>query len=126
MPGKIQPIRDYREPDGTLVPPHPLGVHGQKLWDRVQTEYGIRDVGGQQILYELCGTADLIQTLVEAIRADGATVQTKFTKRAHPAIRELVQCRALVARLITQLGINVEVVKPVGRPARGFGWMPDA
>jgi len=70
---------------------------------------------------------DLAETLADVIRTEGPMLQTKSTRRTHPAVRELVQVKALIARLIEQLGINSEAAKPaLGRPPRGFGWMPDA
>lgn len=127
MAEKIRPIRDYSgnsppPPPGYPSPPRPLGEHGQKLWSRVQAEYGIADVGGLEILAQLCAAEDLAETLADVIRTEGPMLQTKHTRRTHPAVRELIQARALVCRLIEQLGINVEVTKPVGRPARSFGW----
>jgi hypothetical protein len=89
-------------------------------------EYAISDAGGREILYQACAAVDLAEMLADVIAAEGPMLQTKTTRRTHPATRELIQVRALIARLIDQLGLNIEVVKPVGRPTRPFGWMPDS
>jgi phage terminase small subunit len=108
------------------VPPRPLGEFGRNLWDRVQAEYRIEDTGGMEILCQACQALDLAESLAETVRQEGQTIETRFTKRVHPAIREELQARAFVVRALKELGLNVEAVKPSGRPPRPFGWMPDA
>jgi hypothetical protein len=108
------------------VPPRELGEHGQRLWDRVQAEYAITDSGGVEILYQAAAATDLAETLADTIKNEGPMVQTKFTRRTHPAVRELIQVRAFVCRALGQLGLHVEPVRPVGRPPRGgLGWRPE-
>src|SRR5262249_13370595 len=124
--GKVQLIRDYREPGGTPLPPRPLGEHGQGLWNRIMAEYGIRDSGGQEILCQACQALDVAEALAATVREEGLTVATKFTRRAHPAIREELVARAFGVRALEKLGVATEVVKPVGRPPRGFGWTREA
>jgi hypothetical protein len=113
---------------GTTVPPPPrkLDPPGLSLWNRVQSEYAIRDCGGIELLCLACQTLDRAESLSAAIAADGETVHTRTGVRAHPALRDELANRALVARLLTKLGINVEPVKPPGRPASSFGWTPPA
>src|SRR5215471_6313259 len=98
----VRPIRDYSVP----APPRPLGEHGQGLWDRVQREFFIQDAAGQEILCQACAALDLAETLADVIRTEGPMLQTKHTRRTHPAVREQIQARALVCRLLEQLGIN--------------------
>ena len=31
-------------------------------------------------------------------------------------------CRAFIVRTLERLGLNVETIKPMGRPSYGFGW----
>src|SRR6516165_7015296 len=98
MAKKIQPLFDYETgmPGTPVPPPRELGSHGQKLRDKVQVEYRIADCGGIEILYQLCATVDLTETLADVIRSEGPMLQTKSTRRTHPATRELIQARALV------------------------------
>jgi hypothetical protein len=111
---------------GTTLPPPPrtLGAPGLALWNRVQSEYGIIDCGGVEILCIACEATDRIQTLAEAIAEDGPVVRTRAGVRSHPALRDELQNRALVARLLSKLGINTEPIKTPGRPSSGIGWIP--
>ena len=68
-------------------PPRQLGSHGRQLWDEVQRQYGIDDVGGRELLAQACGALDLVEALGEAIARDGAIVYTtRGVPRAHPAV----------------------------------------
>jgi len=128
MARKVQPLFDYETgtPGTPVPPPRELGVHGQKLWGAVQAEYRITDIGGIETLAQICGAVDTIEALSDAIRTDGWTIQTKSTRRAHPAIREQTQLRAFVVRSLQTLGLGVEALKPApGRPGKGFGWKPE-
>jgi hypothetical protein len=107
-------------------PPRTLGPPGLSLWNRVQAEYRILDCGGLEILCIACEATDRIQTLAEAIAEDGPVVHARNGIKAHPALRDELANRALVARLLSRLGINTEPVKPLGRPASGLGWTGDA
>jgi len=44
---------------------------------------------------------------------------TKSGPREHPALRAELGCRAFVCRNLQRLGLNIETLKPVGRPS-GF------
>jgi hypothetical protein len=107
-----------------LEPPRELGSHGLSLWNRVQAEYSIRDAGGVEILCQVCQAVDRAEELAAAIKADGIMVQTKFTRRANPAIREEIQCRAFIVRALKELGLSTEAVKSIGRPPNTGGWIP--
>jgi hypothetical protein len=113
---------------GTTVPPPPrkLDAAGLSLWNRVQSEYGIRDCGGVEILCLAAQALDRAESLSAAIAEDGQTIRTRTGVRAHPALRDELANRALVARLLAKLGIATEPIKSPGRPASGFGWTPPA
>jgi hypothetical protein len=107
-------------------PPRPLGVHGMKLWNRVQLENTIRDVGGLECLAQACVTLDRAEELAECIAKDGPVIRTKNgLVKAHPSIKDELGCRAFVTRTLTRLGLTVERVRPPGRPthaAIGVTW----
>jgi hypothetical protein len=108
-------------------PPRKLGEHGFSLWSRVQAEYRIDDAGGVEILCQACAAADRAKALAALIAADGEVVHTRSgLPKAHPAIRDELAARAFVVRTLERLGINIEAVKPHGRPAAGIGWTPPA
>jgi hypothetical protein len=109
--------------DGT---PSSLGPAGSAFWRRVQAEYGIHDIGGLQLLDQICGAIDRIESLGAAIAADGPTLRSRGgVVRAHPALQSELQNRAFVARSLERLGISVEPVKPQGHPTRPLGWTGD-
>jgi hypothetical protein len=61
--------------------------------------------------------------LAEAIMRDGATVYSDSgVPRSHPGIKDELNARALVVRTLERLGLNVEAVRPVGRPPARAGW----
>jgi|SRR6516164_6591376 hypothetical protein len=113
MARKHNPSYDYET--GALLPavepPRPLEKYGQALWDGVQHEYQIRDIGGVETLAQICEAVDLIGALGVVIKAEGAVVQTQSTRKAHPCIREQTQLRAFVVRSLQTLGLTVEAVK---------------
>jgi hypothetical protein len=121
-----------RKPPLTLVgpgttapaPPRKLGPPGQALWNRVQAEYRIIDSGGVEILCLAAQALDRAESLSAAIAEDGQTIRTRTGVRAHPAMRDEIANRALVARLLGKLGIGAEPVKSPGRPGSGLGWSP--
>jgi hypothetical protein len=106
-----------------LEPPGKLGKSGESLWNRVQTEYGITDVGGLELLYQACSAADRAEELAAQISRDGPIVRTKTGLKEHPGLRGELAARGFVCRTLGKLGITLEALKPVGRPCSGgLGW----
>ena len=90
----------------------------------MQAEYLIRDSGGIELLCLACQALDRAESLSEAIAAEGQTIRTRTGIKAHPALRDELANRALVARLLSKLGIATEPVKALGRPTNALGWIP--
>ena len=117
------------EPPLTLVnpaatgvsPPRKLGQHGLSLWNSVQTAYRIDDVGGIELLAQACAASDRVEALAERITTDGEVVQTRAGPKAHPALRDELAGRAFIVRTLERLGLNVEAIKPIGRPSNRWG-----
>jgi hypothetical protein len=111
----------------SISPPRPLGQQGRALWDRVQREYRLEDVGGIEILAQICGAEDRLEALREQINQDGALLRTRNGFKANPLLRDETALRAFIVRSIERLGLNVEAVKSPGRPpGGGLGWIPEA
>ena len=108
-----------------IAPPRKLGQYGLSLWNSVQTAYRIDDVGGIELLAQACAAADRVEALAERITADGEVVHTRAGPKAHPALRDELQGRAFICRTLERLGLNLEAVKPLGRPSKGWRG-PDA
>jgi hypothetical protein len=100
----------------TTQPPRKLGEHGMALWATVMSEYDISDRGGIEILVQLCLSLDRAEECAEQINEDGPTIMVKGCMREHPLLKCELANRAFVCRSLQRLGLNLEVVKPVGRP----------
>jgi len=108
-----------------VQPPRKLGKHGRSLWDALQAEYGINDRAGIELLAQACAELDTIEGLTEDIGRDGRVIRTRTGVRAHPAIRDVRQGRAVLAKLLKDLGVAQEAVKNIGRPPQPVGWTGD-
>jgi hypothetical protein len=108
-------------PTGGISPPRQLGQHGLALWNSIQIAYRIDDVGGIELLAQACAAADRVEALAARISADGEVIPTQAGPKAHPALRDELHGRAFIVRTLERLGLNVEAIKPVGRPSRS-GW----
>jgi P27 family predicted phage terminase small subunit len=102
-------------PIGTQ-PPRKLGQHGLDLWRKIMAEYDISDAGGLEILCQICVALDRAEQAAEHINRDGPVILTKSGLREHPAAKIELANRAFVTRNIQRLGLNIETVKPIGRP----------
>ena len=98
-------------------PPRKLGRHGTELWRTVMAEYSIEDPGGIELLAQACGALDRIEALAERIDADGEVITVRGVPKPHPCLREELSARSFVCRTLERLGLNLEAVKPIGRPA---------
>jgi hypothetical protein len=110
-----------------IPPPRKLGKFGLSLWNRVQSEYRVDDIGGVEILMQICAAGDRLEALGEEIRRDGTVIRTRSGPRAHPLLKEELGLRAFIVRGLQRLGLNVETMKPLGRPSgANAGWVPNA
>ena len=110
-------------PDATTPePPRALDAAGTQLWQRIQAEFSIRDAGGIELLCLAAQALDRAESLSACIAEQGEVVASKAGLRAHPALRDEIANRALVARLLQRLGVTDQPVKAPGRPAAPVGW----
>jgi hypothetical protein len=108
-----------------ISPPRKLGQHGLSLWNSVQNAYRIDDVGGIELLAQVCAAADRVEALAGRISADGEVIHTRTGPKAHPALRDELAGRSFIVRTLERLGLNVETIKPMGRPSKSWRG-PDA
>jgi hypothetical protein len=78
---KLEPVQAL--PTDHPLPPRPLGKDGMATWMRIQTEYGVTDSGGIELLFQACAACDRVQSLSEQIAQDGEVIRTKHGVRAH-------------------------------------------
>jgi hypothetical protein len=90
-------------------PPRPLRKAGRALWNAVQREYDIADIGGVTLLQEACAAIDRAEELAAEIAADGAVIRTRGGVKEHPALKAELACRAFAVRTIQKLGLNFGV-----------------
>jgi hypothetical protein len=103
-------------------PARTLGKHGSFLWRSVMSEYHIEDSGGIEMLTAACQQLDRAESLREQIDRDGDIVRTKGSLREHPGLKHELAARSFVVRTLARLGLDVEAIKPVGRPpAKSLG-----
>ena len=105
-----------------ISPPRPLGEPGRALWNSIQSEYHIDDVGGLELLAQCCAAQDRVEALRAAIDRDGEVVHTPSGPKSHPALRDELATRAFICKALERLGLTLETVKPLGRPPRSLGW----
>ena len=74
---------------------------------------------------QICSAADRAAEYAAAIDHDGPMIATKHGPKEHPLLKHELAARSFVVRGLQRLGLNVEAVKPIGRPAGKYGW-PDA
>lgn len=106
--------------DLAIAPPRPLSEAGLSLWRRVTGAYDISDEGGREILYQACAAADRVAELEACIARDGAIVQSRSGPKEHPGLRQELANRAFITRSLARLGLDVEPIRPIGRPPGSF------
>ncbi len=103
------------------APPANLGEAGRAVWKSIISEYDISDAGGLAILQQIAGAHDRLAECQTIIAAEGAVIRTKTGPKEHPLLRTELGCRAFTIRAIAKLGLDVEPLRPLGRPpGRGF------
>lgn len=101
---------------GQQPPPRRLGEHGLNLWHTITSAYDISDAGGIEVLMQVCAATDRVEALAEQIDREGETITVKGVPKSHPLLRDEIQIRAFICRGLQRLGLNIETVKPIGRP----------
>ena len=100
-----QPVPDY------------LDAFGAAFWTKVTSLYDFDDPASLELLAQCCAARSRAERCRQIIDADGELLQTKVGVRSHPLIREETQARALAARLLGKLGLDLEPIKSgPGRP----------
>jgi hypothetical protein len=101
----------------TVAPPRALGKHGYALWCSIHAGYNVEDAGGLAMLALACECLDRAEMLREEIDRDGATIRLKNgALKDHPALKHELGNRSFVVRTLQRLGLDVEPIRPIGRP----------
>jgi hypothetical protein len=97
-------------------PPRPLGAQGAALWKAITVEYGVEDAGGRELLVLACQSLDRAEACREIIDRDGELLRTKTGVRDNPLLKHELNARAFVVKTLHRLGVDLEALKPLGRP----------
>ncbi len=92
----------------------------------MMSEYEISDSGGLALLEQACAAVDGVAECDAILERDGLMIRGRFGPKEHPLLKHQLALRAFVCRTLQRLGLNLEPIKSVGRPGRGFGWTPPA
>jgi len=104
------------------IPPRPLGVHGERLWQAIELEFDIVDTASCELLCLACQALDRAESLRETIDRDGDVLQTESGPRPHPALKDELNNRVFVRQTLRALGLVYEPTRPgPGRPS-GAAW----
>jgi P27 family predicted phage terminase small subunit len=103
-------------PSNPHAPPSTLGKAGASLWRSIMTEYEISDSGGLAMLAQACAAMDRIGECTATIDRDGPVIRTKAGPKEHPLLKIELSLRSFVVRTLQRLGLDVEPLKPIGRP----------
>jgi hypothetical protein len=110
-----KPTLTIVQPNGTgFQPPRPLGEHGLKLWQAVQAQYRVQDIGGVELLVQACAGVDRLEALAARIAQDGEVIRGATGLRAHPLLREETALRGFVCKTLQKLGIVIPEQQKAG------------
>ena len=106
-------------------PPVTLGKAGATLWRSIMSQYEIADCGGLSMLEQACAAQDRIAECGVIIAREGSVVRTKSGPKEHPLLKIELQSRSFLVRTLIRSGLDVEPVKPMGRPPSSVHWEGD-
>ena len=70
------------------------------------------------MLAQACAALDRSEECAAAIARDGVTMRLKAgLSKDHPLLKHELAARAFVVRTLGRLGLDVEPIRPVGRPS---------
>jgi hypothetical protein len=101
--------------------PSGLGPDGTALWNSVQAEFRVTDIGGRLLLGQAAAAADMVARLRAQIDSDGLMVATKSGPRAHPALKDELGFRCFITSTLKKLGIVDEPIQQFGGKYKQYG-----
>lgn len=112
--------------DTTPAPPRKLGPHGAALWRSINSAYRIEDAGGVELLCLAAQALDRAEECSEQIAKDGAVFHLATgALKEHPLCKIELANRSFVARSLQRLGLDVEPIRPTGRPPGSWSFERD-
>jgi hypothetical protein len=100
-----------------LPPPAHLGPVGRDLWSEIVEAYQFEDRASYETLGQACAAADRAAACARQIAEDGEVVRMKGGGvKDHPLLKHELANRSFVVRSLARLGLDLEPVRPMGRP----------
>jgi hypothetical protein len=88
------------------------------LWDELRAEDRFEDRGSMELLCIASEALDRVERLRAQIDRDGEVLRdARGTPKSNPLVRDEMQGRALISRLLDKLGVLREP-RPPGRPPK--------
>jgi P27 family predicted phage terminase small subunit len=97
--------------------PHHLSREARRFWRSVLAEYEL-ETHHLAILQAACEALDRTREARAAIEADGAYIDGRFGKKAHPALAIERDSRTAMLRAIRELGLDLEAPASSRPPSR--------
>jgi phage terminase small subunit len=102
--------------------PRHLGDDGRTLWLDLQRTYSITDAGGLTLLTTAAECMDRMRNAQKLIAEHGECTPDRYGGlRANPAVAIEKDARNGLLAALRALNLDVEPIKPIGRPGRGLG-----
>lgn len=98
-------------------PPRHLSAESRRLWLQIQADY-VLEAHHCAILERACEALDRLLEARAAIEKDGAYVTGRFGVKAHPGLAVERDSRIAFARLIRELGLDLETPASLRPPTR--------
>lgn len=100
--------------------PDGLGPDGKRQWRRVLQEFSLEE-WQLSVLAQACRCLDTAAAAEKVLAAEGVVVRDKFDQlKANPAAAVLRDARSGFLQATKSLGLDLEPVKGIGRPSRGY------
>jgi P27 family predicted phage terminase small subunit len=100
-----------------VKPPKNASKPAKSLWRALQTEYGITDAAGLDLLNDYVLFYDRREQARDTIRLEGATIKDRFGQTvAHPATRTERDASGSMMKILRALNLDLEPLKTIGRP----------
>jgi P27 family predicted phage terminase small subunit len=97
-----------------MEPPKNLSARGpgRKFWRQVHSQYEVVEEHDLRLLEMCCDCLDKIADAEATIQSEGAYYNDRWNQpRQHPAHKEIKDNKSLFARLVREMGLNLEPTK---------------
>jgi phage terminase small subunit len=98
-------------------PPDHLSTPARRLWLQLITDFVVEDAAGRVLLTEALVAWDRCEQARALIEKEGSIVRDRFGQPIpHPGVKIERDSRAQFLAALKQLNLDVQPVRPVGRP----------